>query len=95
MLGVALCCFHRVDELSNVFSIVEESLHDLWDIHRVDSVKTRTKLGEMVQEFAGHDIGVEGVRVFELLLPCFVNNGDNGVSASFIGRLMELTVISS
>ena len=66
----------------------------MWDIHRVDGVKTQTKLGEMVQEFEGCDIGVEGVRILELLVPCFVNDGYDEVLAGVIGRLVELTVIS-
>ena len=66
----------------------------MWDIHRVDGVKAQTKLGEMVQEFEGRDIGVEGVRVLKLFVPCFVNDGYDEVSAGVIGRLVELAVIS-
>ena len=67
----------------------------MWETHRVDSVNTQTKFGEMVQEFEGRDIGVEGVRVLELLVPCFVNDGYDEVLAGIIGRIVELTVISS
>ena len=94
-LGLALCCFHRVDELGNALSVAEESLHNLWDIHRVDGVKARIKLNEMVQEFEGCDIGVESVRVLELLVSCFVNDGHDEFLAGIIGRLVELTVVSS
>ena len=93
-LGLALRCFHSVYELRNAFSVAEDSLNDLWDIHRVDGVKARTKLGEMVQEFEGRDIGVESVRVLELLVPCFVNDGYDEVLAGIIGRIVELTVMS-
>ena len=93
-LGLALCRFHRVDELRNSFSIAEEILHGLWDIHRVDSVKTRKKLGDMFQELEGNDISVEGVRVLKILAPCFVNDSHDEVLAGIIGRLVEMTVIS-
>ena len=87
-LGFALRCFHRVYELRNAFSVDEESLQDLWDIHRVDGVKARTELGEMVEEFEGRDIGLESVRVLELLVPCSINNIHDEVSAGIIGRLI-------
>ena len=57
--------------------------------------KGQKKLGEMVQEFEGRDIGVESVRVLELLVPCFVNGVHDEIPAGIIGRLVELTVISS
>ena len=94
-LGFVLRCFHCVYELRNAFSVAEESLHYLWDIHRVEGVKARIELNEMVDEFEGRDIGVESVRALELLVPCFFNNGHDEVSAGNIGRLVELTVISS
>ena len=78
----------------NAFSVAEESLHELLDIHRVDGVKARTKPGEMVEEFEGREVGVENGRFLELLVPCFVNNGHGEVSGSIIGRIVELTVIS-
>ena len=37
------------------------------NIHRVHGVKPQTKLCEVVQEFEGRGLGVEGVRVLELL----------------------------
>ena len=49
----------------------------------------------MVQEFEGRDIGVEGDRFLELLLPFLVNDGHDVVMAGIIGCLVELTVISS
>ena len=85
-LGFALRCFRCVYELNNAFSFAEDILHYLWDIHRVDSVKARTKLGEMIEEFQGRYIGVESVRVLELLVPCFINNGHDEVSTNIIGR---------
>ena len=65
----------------------------MWDIHRLEVVKARTELGEMVEEFEGRDIGVESVRVLELLVTCFVNNGHDEVSVGIIGCLLELTFI--
>ena len=92
-LGLALQCFHRIDELRYAFRISEESIHDLLDMHRVNVVKAQTKPYEMVQEFEGGDIGVESVRVIELLVPFFVNNGHDEFLAGIIGRLIELTII--
>ena len=73
--GFALRCFRCVYELSNAFSVAEECLRELCDIHRVDGVKARTVLGEMVEDFEGRTINVESVRVLKLLVTCFVNNG--------------------
>ena len=88
-----LRCIHCLYELQNAFSIAEEGLHYLWDIHRVDGVKARTELVEMVKEFEGRDIGLECVRVLKLLVPCYVNNVHDEVSADIIGRLIDLTSI--
>ena len=94
-LGFVLRCLHCIYEFRNAFSVAEEGFHYLWDIHRVDVVKAQTELGEMVEEFDGRDIGVESGRVLELLVPCFVNDGHDEVSAGIIGCLVEFTVISS
>ena len=94
-LGFALCCLHCVDELWYPLCILVERLHELQSIHRVHSVKPRTKLYEVVQEFEGHDIGVEGIRALEILAPSFVYDSHDEASAGIVGRLVELTVISS
>ena len=88
MLGFLLRCFHCVYELQNYFSVAEDSLHYLRDIHRVDCLKAQTELGEMFEEFEGRDIGLERVRVLELLVSCFINNVHDEFSAGIIGRLI-------
>ena len=94
MFGFSLRCFRCIYKLRDPFSVAEEVLRYLGDIHRIDGVKAQTELGEMVEDFEGRDIGVESVRVLELLVPCFINNGHDEVSTNIIGRLVELTVIS-
>ena len=73
----------------------KEGLRYFRNIHRIGGVKARTELGEMVQEFEGRDVFVKRVRVLEILVPCFVNDGHDKVLAGIIGRLVELTVIYS
>ena len=93
-LGFTLCCLHRVDELWYPLCIIVERLHELRNINRVHGVKPRTKFCKVVQEFEGRDLGVEGIRVLELLVPRFVYNSHDDDSAGIVGRLVELTVIS-
>ena len=93
-LGFLLRCFHGVNKLRDPFSVSEEGLHYLRDIHRIDSVKSRKKLGEMVEDFEGRDVRVKRIRVLKLLVPGFVNDFHDEVLARITGRFVELTVIS-
>ena len=57
-------------------------------------MKSSAKFCQLVQEFDGRDLCVEGIRVLELLVPIFIDNYYDEASAGIFGRLVELTVIS-
>ena len=86
-LGFTLCGLHCVDELWYALCILVELLHELRNIKRVHGVKSRTKLCKVVEEFEGRDLGVEGIRVLELLVQRFFYDSHDEALAGILAVL--------
>ena len=86
--------FHCIDELWDAIDIGEEGLRQLWDIDDIDCMESWKKLNKMVKKFEGRDVCIKRIWVFELLLPCLVDDFHDKVIACRVRRFVESTVIS-